>query len=128
MKNSITDTYGALKAGREAGCFVDIWRNSLVDNPVVDSKRGSGKESKTSRCLNKSSIMVTSWNCRELSNSFPYIGALIDGGLSILVLSEHWLWPYELEKLSEINDEYEALGKADMRLNVVEEGYWGNCN
>ena len=115
-EDSTTDTYGALKAGREAGCFVDIWRNSLVDNPVVDSKCGSGKESNTSRCLGKSSLMVTSWNCRGLSNSLPYIGALIDSGSSILVLLEHWLRPYELEKLSEIIVEYEALGKADKRL------------
>ena len=91
-----------------AGCF--------VNNPVVYGKCGSDKESGTSRCLGKSSLMVTSWNCRGLSNTLPYIGALIDGGSSILVLSEHWLWPCELEKLSEISDEYEALGKADKRL------------
>ena len=63
---------------------------SQVDSPVVDSKCGSGKESNTSRCLGKSSLMITSWNCRGLSNTVPYIGALIDGGSSILVLLE-WL-------------------------------------
>ena len=66
--------------------------------------------------------MVTSSNCRGLSNSLPYIGALIDDGLDILMLSEQWLWPYELEKLSEINDEYEALGKVDRRLTGNAEG------
>ena len=75
-----------------------------------------------SRCLGQLSLKVTSWNCRGLSNSLPYIGALINGGSSILVLSEHWLWPYKLEELSEINNEFEALGKADKRLTEVADG------
>ena len=39
-----------------------------------------------------------------------------------MVLSEHWLWPYELHKLSEIDEEYEAVGKSDSRLTEEREG------
>lgn len=49
----------------------------------------------------------------------PYIKALIESGSGILVLSEHWLWPYQLEMLSDISGEYEALGKADRTQMVV---------
>ena len=40
----------------------------------------------------------------------------------IVVLSEHWLWPYELHRLNEIDDEYEAVGKSDCRLTEEGEG------
>ena len=38
------------------------------------------------------------------------------GGSKVLVVSEHWLWPYELHKLNQLSEEYEAVGKADGRL------------
>ena len=39
-----------------------------------------------------------------------------------MVLSEHWLWPYELHRLNEIDEEYEAVGKSDCRLTEEREG------
>ena len=42
-----------------------------------------------------------------------------------MVVSEHWLWPYELDKLSNISEDYEATGKADSRLTEVSEGSRG---
>ena len=41
---------------------------------------------------------------------------MVQGGSDVIVLSEHWLWPYELHKLDEFNSEYQGLGKADPRL------------
>ena len=35
---------------------------------------------------------------------------------SVLALSEHWLWPYELTRQNDISDDYKATGKADSRL------------
>ena len=35
----------------------------------------------------------------------------------MLALAEHWLWPFELNKLDEISDELETVGKADVRLS-----------
>ena len=41
---------------------------------------------------------------------------MIESGSKILCLSEHWLWPFEMHKLNEINSEYEVIGKSDGRL------------
>ena len=41
---------------------------------------------------------------------------------SVLVLSEHWLWPYELARLNDISDDYQATDKADSRLTEMSNG------
>ena len=46
----------------------------------------------------------------------------MEEGTKILVLSEHWLWPYDLHKLDEVNDEFEAMGQSNRRLSDVVEG------
>ena len=55
---------------------------------------------------------------------------LIGEGVKVLVLAEDWLWPFELNKLSEINDNFEALGKADVTLSESAQGsgvlIWGH--
>ena len=44
------------------------------------------------------------------------------GGSRMLVLSEHWLLPFELDKFNQVNEEYEAVGKADSRLTAEAAG------
>ena len=34
----------------------------------------------------------------------------------ILVITEHWLWPYELHKLADISSDFDAHGISDYRL------------
>lgn len=46
-------------------------------------------------------------------------------GVRVLALAEHWLWPFELNKLDEISDELEAVGKADVRLSECAQGSRG---
>ena len=46
----------------------------------------------------------------------------MERGSKVLVLSEYWLWPFELGKLEQISGEYEATGKADSRLTEEAEG------
>jgi hypothetical protein len=42
-------------------------------------------------------LKIACWNCR---NGVLYINSLFgDDGVDVLVLAEHWLWPYELHKL-----------------------------
>ena len=48
--------------------------------------------------------------------------ALIEEGSKILVLSEHWLCPYDLHMLNDINQDYDAIGKADSRLTAERDG------
>ena len=63
------------------------------------------------------SISITTWNCRGLANSLPYINHLIETGSDIIAITEHWLWPYNLNKLEEIHPGYTGFGCADTRLN-----------
>ena len=84
-------------------------------------------------------LKLTCWNCRGLSSSLPYICSLIEEGSRILVVSEHWLWPYDLYKLGEIHTKYDAIGKSDGRLNPgsggsrgfgdpLAQGYWRSAH
>lgn len=107
----------AVDSGRRHGCFVDCWcaeasvrRFEGSDFTAPDRKRF------------QSGIQLSCWNCRGLSTSLPYLKSLLEEGSKIVVLSEHWLWPYELHKLSEIDEEYEAVGKSDSRLTEEREG------
>ena len=61
--------------------------------------------------------MRVAGGCRGISDSVPYILELLQKTPGILVLSEHWLWPYELHKLSEISENLKTTGKADARLS-----------
>ena len=62
------------------------------------------------------SLTISCWNCRGWATGAAYLDHLVQGGSDVIVLSEHWLWPYELHKLDEFNSEYQGLGKADPRL------------
>ncbi len=65
---------------------------------------------------------MTLWNCRGLSNSLPHLEVLMAGGSQVVVLPEHWLWPYDLNKLKQISEEYDAVGKADFMLSDKADG------
>ena len=65
--------------------------------------------------------MVVSWNCHGLSNSIPYLKHLFNSGSSIVVLQEHWLWPFELNKLQSVSDGICYHAVSDPRLNDVSE-------
>ena len=60
-------------------------------------------------------VKITTWNCRGLGNSEPYLRHLSNSS-QVILLQEHWLWPFELQKLSSVLPEFSATGKADSRL------------
>ena len=43
-------------------------------------------------------INIAAWNCRGLSQGLPYIEHLADGH-DVIIISEHWLWPFELHNI-----------------------------
>ncbi len=61
---------------------------------------------------------ISSWNCRGLRSAIPYVHHLIADGADIIAVSEHWLWPYQLESLKNIHPEYKGYGVSDRRLNA----------
>ena len=62
-----------------------------------------------------STIRITTWNCRGLSTAGPYLEELAKVS-DIIVLEEHWLWPYCLCKLDSLLDGFSAFGCSDKRL------------
>ena len=56
------------------------------------------------------------WNCRGLSNGLPYCELLVDSH-DIVIISEHWLWPFELHKIQSIHPNMTGTAIADSRLN-----------
>ena len=62
------------------------------------------------------SVTITTWNCRGLSISEPYLKSISESS-DIILIQEHWLWPYEMHKLSSVLCSYSANGMCDKRLD-----------
>lgn len=61
-------------------------------------------------------LNIVSWNCRGLSHAIPYRQLLADHS-EILVVSEHWLWPFELANLDHVLPSFCGYGCSDKRLS-----------
>ena len=61
-------------------------------------------------------VKIISWNCRGLNFSLPYVEVLADNADKI-VLSEHWLWPFDLHKFDGIHPDMKGTAVADSRLS-----------
>ncbi len=103
-----------------AGCyFVDTWKSrSAVPSPF-SADRCSQYATNGTETL---PLKITSWNCRGLASSIPYLNSLISEGSDIIVISEHWLWPFELHRLNEIHPDFTGYGQADARLTSCSDG------
>ena len=65
-------------------------------------------------------VKIISWNCRDLNSSLPCVEVLADDA-DIIVLSEHWLWPFDLHKFDGIHPNMKGTAVADSRLSPVSE-------
>ena len=63
------------------------------------------------------SVTVTSWNCRGISSALPYLYHLLKNGSDIVAISEHWLWPFSIRRLSDLHPDYDGFGCCDNRLS-----------
>ena len=61
------------------------------------------------------SLKIAAWNCRGLNNALPYTEILAEGH-DVIVLSEHWLWPFETHKFLNIHPLMSGHAIADRRL------------
>lgn len=104
------------------GCFyVDTWKSSISAPkcspvPVFELSRNSPSLPKDQQ------LKITAWNCRGLTNSSPFLTKIIENGSEIIIVSEHWLWPFELNRLNEIDPDFISYGHADSRLTSDHEG------
>ena len=60
--------------------------------------------------------VTTRKNCRDLTSGEPYIHQLAEDGSDIIVIVEHWLWPYEAKWFGEIYPTFATECTADSRL------------
>ena len=91
--------------------LVYVWKNHVS----CPSSRSSLHASPS--CQHLDSIQIATWNCRGLQNSITYIKHLLSQGVDILVLQEHWLWPFELDQLGSIDPHFEYTAVCDHRLS-----------
>ena len=122
--------HDAVQSGRENHCLVAVWRTSGrrdLDGGAALGRTSVG-HSELSTCTPAPLIKIVAWNCRGFSSGKSYVESLFDDGASIIFLSETWLWPYEVNRLGELGDDFDFWGRADLRLNECSErgrGYGG---
>ncbi len=108
-----------LNNSRVGRYVADTWKSrTAAPSPVLATVHSSAPTPP----YNPLSLKLTSWNCRGLSSSLPYLNTLISDGSDITVLSEHWLWPFDLHRLNEIHPDYRGHGQSDSRLTSRSEG------
>ena len=93
-------------------CIADIWKCPSS----APCYRAGRKQYMHPKSPPPKSLTVTTWNCRGLSQGTPYLTNILDSGSDVVILSEHWLWPFELHMLDEIHPDFSGLGNADSRL------------
>ena len=71
---------------------------------------------KRTTCTPHTNLCISSWNCRGFNCSEAYLKHLSDHS-DIILLQEHWLWPFELQKLSSAVSGFSAFGLSDSRLS-----------
>ena len=94
--------YKAMQSSDPTSHLVYVWKNRTSQPSTTNSS------SLPSQKLSDS-IQIATWNCRGLHNSIPYIKHLISTGVDILVLQEHWLWPFELSELDSIDSNFYSM-------------------
>ena len=98
---------------------VRLWQSgntrTLKEKSTESSTTGSLPPLSSDQSINPSLTFVT-WNYRSLSSGEPYIHQLAECGNDVIVVGEHWLWPYETERLANIHPAFSADVKTDRRL------------
>ena len=87
-----------------------------VEMTVPCSESTTSRSETTEAQLSSIPLTSIAWNCRGLGNAVPYIQELSLQN-DIIIISEHWLWPYELSGLDTILDGNTSIGCSDKRLN-----------
>ena len=104
--------YTALLSSQRDSHLVHIWKNKLV-KPISTSQAPHHK----SVFPTSPNLTICSWNCRGLHNSLPYIESLVSSNVDIIILQEHWLWPFQLHQLQSVCASYSYTAVCDERLN-----------
>ena len=96
-------------------CCCHLWQspNSYLC-PTSSPTRSDPVELSNPSTPNK--FRITSWNCRGLSTASPYIQHLAKNNSGLILIQEHWLWPFQLEQLNSLIHGYISTATSDYRL------------
>ena len=100
---------------QNVGLTVTLWHSLPTPSaPLLHSKSIS-----VDNTCNPASrkLCITTWNARGLKSGEPYLNHLSQRISDVIVVTEHWLWPYEAQKLSHVNEDFAAEVVIDKRLN-----------
>ena len=89
---------------------VRLWKSSTSHLSAHPSPTKMGAASEVHPELH-----ISTWNCRGFNCSEAYLRHLSNQS-DIILLQEHWLWPFEVQKLSSTIDSFPAFGVSDSRL------------
>ena len=105
--------YNALTISDNRKVIVRLWRHNMHS-----MRQGFPSNSHLDLCPDpQQQLRVTTWNCRGLNNGEPYLHQLADNDSDVVVVTEHWLWPFESHRLSQVHPSFAAETKTDARLD-----------
>lgn len=105
--------YNALTTSDNRKVIVRLWRHNMHS-----MQQGLPSNSHLDLCPDpQQQLRVTTWNCRGLNNGEPYLHQLADNDSDVVVVTEHWLWPFESHRLSQVHPSFAAETKTDARLD-----------
>ena len=113
------DLFRALSANKKL-LKVRLWENTSSissGNPATFPNSGNIPVDRTTRNINN--FTISTWNCRGLDGRGPYLSQLANDGSDVIVVTEHWLWPYESHRLSQVLPGFDAECCCDARLSEV---------
>ena len=117
MKIAISHLHIALTAGHgHDDIIVYLWHSSPKPRTHTISSELAPANQQSSR-----SFCVTTWNARGLKSGEPYLLSFS----KYLVVTEHWLWPFEAQRLATVNKDFAAEIVIDRRLNENSSLKWG---
>ena len=94
------------------GLTVTLWHSLPTPSAPLLHSKSISVDNPASRKL-----CITTWNARGLKAGEPYLNHLSQRISDVIVVTEHWLWPYEAQKLSHVNEDFAAEVVIDKRLN-----------
>ena len=103
----------ALSSAHPGSHSVFLWKNKCtpdLPNPPPDSQKTLCPE-----MSHKMSLLT--FNCRGFKSSVDYLRHLTNSDIDVIVLQEHWLWPFEVDVLSSVNPDFAFTAVTDNRLN-----------
>ena len=116
--------YYALTHARVHDCVTDIWGGS--QSPSCQTTVGASRSISTNFTL-RQTLAISCWDCRGWATGVSYLDYLVKGGSDVMIISEHWLWPFELHKLDEFNHQYRGFGMSDLRLSETSDTSMRAC-